>query len=38
MAGMSEARGARRAAVVGSGVAGLTAAFLLRRSYEVTLF
>jgi uncharacterized protein len=38
MAGMSEARGPRRIAVVGSGVAGLTAAYLLRRSCEVTLF
>ena len=28
----------RRAAVVGSGVAGLTAAYLLRRTHEVTLY
>jgi uncharacterized protein len=38
MAGMSEARATRRVAVVGSGVAGLTAAYLLRQSCEVTLY
>jgi uncharacterized protein len=27
-----------RAAVVGSGVAGLTAAYLLQRAYDVTLY
>ncbi len=38
MAGMSEAQAPRRIAVVGSGVAGLTAAYLLSRSCQVTLF
>ncbi|HTU72595.1 MAG TPA: FAD-dependent oxidoreductase [Trebonia sp.] len=35
---MAEERTGRRVAVVGSGIAGLTAAYLLRRCCEVTLF
>jgi uncharacterized protein len=38
MARMSGGRARRRIAVVGSGVAGLTAAYLLRKSCHVTLF
>ncbi|EST20493.1 hypothetical protein M877_33870 [Streptomyces niveus NCIMB 11891] len=35
---MSGEDGRRRTAVVGGGVAGLTAAYVLRRTHEVTLY
>jgi len=38
MTGIGIRRGRPRAAVVGSGVAGLTAAYLLERRYDVTLY